>query len=108
MVSRMPEADFDLDALNHSELVQLANFNGLNASRAAPREVIIEHLVTFTPFEERPFDWMRNSLNKWMLRWWKRLRMQMPKKVCPDCYQCRDSQILDCYQRNRKNIEGGR
>jgi hypothetical protein len=104
-MAKLPEKEYTLDSLNHSELVLLANFNGLNASRAAPREVLIDHLQTFTPFEERPFDWMREALNTWLVRWWNRLRMQMPKKVCPDCYQCRDAQILDCYSRNRANLE---
>ena len=106
-MAKLPDADYDLDSMNHSELVQLANYNGLNASRAAPREVLIEHLKTFTRFEERPFDGMRHDLSQWLQRWWSRLRMQMPKKVCPDCFQCRDAQILDCYSRNRANIEGG-
>lgn len=106
-MTKLPDTNYSLDALNHTELVQLANYNGLNASRAAPREVVIEHLRSFTPFEERPFDWMRDAMHKWLVRWWSRLRMQVPKKVCPDCYMCRDAQILDCYSSNRANIEGG-
>jgi hypothetical protein len=105
MSKPLPEVHVDFEQMNHSELIQLANFNELNASRATPREMVIEALQTFTPFPARPFDGMRISLNKWLTRWWDALRMQMPKKVCPDCFQCRDAQILACFERNRSNIE---
>jgi len=105
-MAKMPEGDIDLDHLNHTELVALANWNGLNASLAYPREKILHALETFTPFEAGPFDDMRSRMNKWLLRWWNIVRMQVPKKVCPNCSLCRDAQVLDCYSRNKDKIEG--
>ena len=102
---KLPEGDFDITDLNHTELVQLANWNGLKASRAYPRERIIEALENYQPFEDGPFDHWRVKLSKWLHRWWSIVRMQVPKKVCPRCDLCRDAQVLDCYMKNKTNIE---
>lgn len=107
-MAKLPEFHVDLAVLNHSELVMLAKWCGLPASRGIPREVLIESLETFTPSKlPVPFDKMREQMNEWLKRWWNNLRMQVPKKVCPDCYRCRDLQVLDCYSRNESKIKPG-
>ena len=101
------EVEIDLTELNHSELVLLANWCGLNMSRAVPREAILEALDTLTPNRGTgPFERERKNLNEWLRRWWSVVQMQVSKKVCPDCYRCREIQVLDCYSMNRVNIEG--
>jgi hypothetical protein len=93
--------------LNQSELVLLANWNGLNASRALPRETLIDMLTNLTPNSEPgPFDKERHDLSEYMKAYWYKLRMQAYKKVCPDCYKCRDLQVLEHYLANRINIGG--
>jgi hypothetical protein len=44
------------------------------------------------------------TLSKWLQRWWDKLRMQVPKKVCPNCTMCGDLQVMDCYSRNEQAI----
>jgi hypothetical protein len=105
-MARLPEIHVDLTVLNHSELVLLAKWSGLPASRGLPREVLIESLETFTPSElPIPFDEKRRQLQEWLERWWNNIRMQMPKKVCPDCSLCKDLQVLDCYSENERQIK---
>jgi hypothetical protein len=107
-MASLPEFHVDLTMLNHSELVLLAKWCGLPASRGMPREVLTESLETFTPSKlPIPFDGKRGQMNEWLQRWWANIRMQMPKKVCPNCFQCRDLQVLDCYSRNEKLIKPG-
>jgi hypothetical protein len=99
---------FDLDSLNHTELVLLTKWCGLPASRAIPRELLIESLETFTPIDaSMPFDEKRKSLSTWIKRHWNIVRMQMPKKVCPRCELCKDLQVLDCYTVNESLIKPG-
>ena len=101
------EIVLDLTELNHSELVLLANWNGLNVSRGIPREVIEDLLNSLTPNElESGFDKMRTELSNWLIKYWPRIQMQVPKKVCPHCHECREIQILDCYEANRENVGG--
>lgn len=107
-MARLPEIHVDLTVLNHTELVLLAQWCGLPASRGMPREVLVESLETFTPSElPIPFDEKRKLMNEWLLRWWNNIRMQMPKKVCPNCHLCKDLQVLDCYSENEKQIKPG-
>jgi hypothetical protein len=103
---KTPDIHVDLVELNHSELVLLAKWCGLPASRGMPREMLIEELENFTPTEVPvPFDEKREALSAWIKNHWSTLRMQMPKKVCPNCHQCKDLQILDCYTKNEKHIK---
>jgi len=104
---REQELDIDLSDLNHSELILLARWNGLNASRAVPREEIIEALSTFQPLPyPQPFEEEGKRLSAWMTRWWKdKLRMQAEKKVCPRCRFCQEAQVILCFNVNRHNIE---
>jgi hypothetical protein len=107
-MARLPEIHVDLTVLNHSELVLLAKWCGLPASRGMSREVLIESLETFQPSElPIPFDEKRQLMSEWLKRWWSNIRMQMPKKVCPNCRLCRDLQVLDCYSENEKQIKPG-
>ena len=108
-MARIPDVHIDPSNLNHSELVLLAKWCELPASRAVPREKLIESLETFTPIETpMPLQETRVTLAKWLVRWWDRVRMQAAKKVCPRCYKCRDLQVLDCFTRNRSNIQPAR
>lgn len=102
---RIPEVNIDLSELNHSELVLLARWNGLPASRAIPRGVLESELKTFVPAEVPiPLDDKRKQMSEWLKRWWDVVRMQVAKKVCPKCSMCSDLQVLDCYTRNESNI----
>jgi hypothetical protein len=94
-----------LEGMNHSELVATARWNDLPASRAFSREELLRSLRTLTPIEKpNPFDAMRTSMSAWLIRWWDKLQMQAAKKVCPNCFECRDIQILDCYTKNEASI----
>jgi len=105
MMAKVPVVHIDLSELNHSELVMLAKWCGLPASRAVPRDLLVESLEAFTPIEApMPLDEKRKQMSEWMKRWWNVVRMQVPKKVCPDCTKCHDLQVLDCYTRNESNI----
>ena len=99
--------EVDLTDLNHSELVLLAQWNGLNASRAVPRQEILEALATFQPLPyQQPFEDKQKKLSAWLKRWWKeKLRMQAERRVCPRCHLCRGTQVLLCFNENRINIE---
>lgn len=108
-MARIPDVHIDLENLNHSELVLLAKWCDLPASRALPREKLVESLVTLEPIEAlMPIQEMRETLCKWLVRWWDRVQMQAAKKVCPACHKCRDLQVLDCYLRNKSNIRPDR
>lgn len=99
----------NLEDLNHSELVALARWKDLPASRAYSREELIWSLKNLRPIERPdPFDDMRESMSSWLKRWWSALQMQVAKKVCPNCFECRDIQILDCYSKNEANIKKSR
>lgn len=105
-MAKIPDIHIDLEDLNDTELVALAKWCGLPASRALPRERLIASLDAFTPVDvEIPIDEKRKKLSTWLTRWWDMVRMQVPKKVCPDCNSCRDLQVLDCYTRNAHNID---
>lgn len=107
-MTRLPEVHVDLALLNHTELVLLAKWCGLPSSRGMPREMLLESLETLTPVEVTiPFDEKRQLLSNWLKRWWNNIRMQMPKKVCPNCHLCKDLQVLDCYSENEKQIKPG-
>ena len=94
-----------LTDLNHSELVLLAKWCGLPASRAFTREMLIESIETYTPIDlPVPLDDKRKATSEWMQRWWDKVRMQVPKKVCPNCHLCKDFQALDCYVLNEHHI----
>jgi len=103
----VPEIDIDLDELNHSELVLLAEWCGLPASRGVPRRILIKALNEFEPIEiQNPIDKNRLAVSRWLERLWDRVQMQVGKKVCPNCYACRDIQVLECHALNRKQIGG--
>jgi len=99
----MGDEDIDLEDLNHSELVLLAKWVGLTkASRAVPREVLIESILNFEPLPfDNPFNPMRKEMSDWLKRWWDRLQMQAPKAECPNCDLCKDVQALECFEMNK-------
>jgi hypothetical protein len=103
---KTPDIEIDLDELNHSELVTLARWCGLEVSRAMPRIAIYDALYHFDPIvESDPIDRLRYRLSRWLKRYWDRIRMQAKKKACPNCFNCRDLQALECYTQNRRLIE---
>ena len=74
-----------------------------------PRETVVAALEGLRPLDlPIPLDEMRESLSRWLDRWWDVVRMQVPKKICPSCVKCRDLQVLDCYRKNEKNINPGK
>lgn len=104
-MAKVPDVHIDLSELNHTELVLLARWCDLPASRAIPREVLEQSLETFIPVDVPiPLDKMRKEMSDWMKRWWDVVRMQVSKKVCPNCHLCKDLQVLDCYTHNETNI----
>lgn len=101
------EPPLDYDEINDSELVALCGHLGMtNVSRAWPRHLIILALETMDPLTDlpNPLDAEREKVSKFYLRWWDRIQMQVPKKVCPNCHLCRDLQALSCYQLNSQNL----
>jgi len=101
------EEDIDLTDLNHTELVLLAHWAGLPASRAIPRDDIIfslENLVGIVYLD--PLDEKRGKLSAWLRRYWKKFQLQAAKKVCPNCTHCRDAQLLECYELNKSSFGG--
>lgn len=97
----------DLSELNDSELVLLCQWVGMGASRGWPREVLISTLENFEPVEiDLPYAYEQEILSQFLEKYWKRIRMQVSKKVCPNCSECREMQVLECYGKNRKHLGG--
>jgi len=106
-MAKQSEVHIDLNDLNHSELVALARFNGFDyASRAWPREALIEALSAFEdPELNNPLDNKRERLSTWLKSKWAKIQMQAYKSACPECFLCRDSQVLQCYNKNKRHFE---
>ena len=104
---KQPDISIDLDELNQSELVMMCEWVGIKVSRGWPRAHLVEALENFqgTSFAD-PVDVNREKLSAWLFRYWDRIQMQAQKKVCPSCFHCDDLQVLTCYSKNRKGIEG--
>lgn len=107
---RLPEIPkVELHELNDSELTALCHWVGIKASRAWPRWLLVQSLEQFEDYGvEDPLIERRTKVSTWLQKYWDRVRMQVRKKVCPSCEHCRDLQALECYDVNRKNIEGRR
>ena len=104
---KQQEIQVDLDDLNDSELVQLCYWVGIKASRAWPRALLLSSLENFEPVDiEQPLDKERYSMSEFLKLYWDRVRMQVGKKVCPNCFECREIQILDCHTKNKRHIGG--
>lgn len=104
-MAKYQEFTQQLTDLNHSELVLLAKWCGLPASRAFPRDMLISSLENYRAIElPVPLDDKRQQVSEWLNRWWDKVRMQVPKKVCPNCHLCRDLQVIDCYSLNEHSI----
>ena len=101
------EVSVDLDDLNHSELVLLCQWLGMKASRAVPRNALVSSILSLSPLAYTDtVDGKRKILSEWLKRNWDCIRMQAQKKVCPNCYECRDLQVLECYRLNKKSLGG--
>ena len=108
-MAKLPEIHIDLDEMNQAELVALCQWAGIDASRAFSRDQLITCLEKFWPLDvENPIRDYQNRMSEWLLRYWERVRMQAAKKVCPRCHLCRDLQVLECFNRSKKYIEGPR
>ena len=104
-MARFADVDLDLNEVNDSELVALCRWAGFDASRAWPREVLLDALLSFDPPDvPGPLDEYRAQLSKWLNRYWRKLQMQTKKKVCPNCHMCSEIQVLDCYGKNKRNF----
>lgn len=68
----------DLRNPNQTELVALARFNGIQACRGVPRDVLIQSLETMEPTAEGsdPFQEMRERLFRWLELYWGKFQMQ--------------------------------
>jgi hypothetical protein len=96
-----------LHELNESELVALCRYQGIKTNRAWPRWLLVQSLEQFEDYQVPDLlDTRREKLSLWLQRYWEHIRMQMRRKVCPNCSNCRDLQVVVCYDINRKNIEG--
>lgn len=106
-MARFADIDLNLEEVNDTELVALCHWAGMrNASRAWPREVLIGSLRTFDPPDvPMTLHENRKSLSKWLQRYWKKIQMQVQKKVCPNCHLCSEVQVLACYSKNSKNFK---
>lgn len=103
---KLKEESFDLDEVNHSELVEMAKWSGIKANKGWPRQVLIECIKSFNdPDIPNPMDAKRQKMEVFQKKYWDRIRMQAPKKVCPKCSECRDLQVLACYDLNRSYFE---
>jgi hypothetical protein len=104
---KLKEEDLDLDQVNRSELVEICHWAGIaSASRAWPRELLVQSLKEFNdPDITNPIDLKREKMEVFQQKYWDRIRMQAPKKVCPKCHECRDLQVLACYDLNRAYFE---
>lgn len=98
----------DLDAINDTELVALCKWVGIkNASRAWPREALIQSLLSMKPpTAMQVLEKQRLTLSKWLLRYWGVIQMQVQKKVCPECTLCTEIQVMTCYEKNSKYLRG--
>lgn len=107
---KQPDISIDLQSVNSSELVALCRWVGIkSASRGWSRDLLIEALESFQDFEvDDPIDPYRKMMREFLLRYWERVQMQAPKKTCPECYNCRDLQVMECFNRNRTAIMGRR
>jgi len=104
---KQPEMEIDLNEVNHSELVRLCQWMGISANRGIPREVLVQMLEDFEDYEiPNPIDEARGIVSQFLDRYWDRIRMQAQKKVCPDCSLCRDMQVLECFNMNKKSLRG--
>jgi len=106
---KLPDITIDLNEINQSELVALCKWVGVPASRGWPRDLLIEALECFSPQDiPDPLDLYRDKVSGLLNRYWERIKMQVQKKVCPNCENCRDLQVLACFNKNRHHIEGRR
>jgi hypothetical protein len=104
---KQPTMEIDLDKVNHTELVRLCHWMGIPANRGIPREVLVQMLENFEDIgAPNPIDVAREIVSQFLRRYWDRIRMQAQMKVCPDCTLCRDMQVLECFNMNKKSLRG--
>lgn len=97
----------DLDALNLSELLLLAQENNPNAHIGLGRK-LLERLARGEDLElpPRPIDKTRRVLMNYILDHWTQVR---PLLTCPaksqdpdSCFRCTDVQVVDCALSNKE------
>jgi hypothetical protein len=101
------DVELNLNSLNHSELVTLARWLDIQASRAVPRDMLIHAIENFVGLNFTDSIRVKGEkLSAWLGRYWEQIQMQARKKVCPNCHLCRDAQVLECYELNKKKFGG--
>ena len=101
------EVELDLNDLNHSELVAMARWMDMKASRGIPRDVLIHAIENLVGVDYQDSVRVKGEkLSAWLNRYWEVFQLQVKKKVCPDCHLCRDAQVLECYELNKRKFGG--
>lgn len=103
--ARDPES-IDYDALNTTELVQIAQFNEIpGASKAVPREILVHVLKRLEAIEvENPMDRIRRRLVAWFTKFWPKLAMQVPLREPADAQHFSDMEAAKFWVKNRDRI----
>lgn len=109
MAPRSPKTyeDPDWENMNHTELVQLASWVGLEGvSHGISRELLISALDAFeqVPGAANPMDIHRKKLSGFLTRNWSKCEMQVPYERCPRCTLSSDAQVAKCYLENQHQI----
>ena len=95
-----------LDELNRTELLAIARHNEIpGAGPSVPRSVLMEALRCMKRIPSEPeVDSVRRRYSKWLTANWNIVRSQLPKDVCPDCFQCCDLQVMACFLRDQHQL----
>jgi hypothetical protein len=101
-----PEEEVLLELLCHSELVEIAKFNGIeDASRAVPREILIHAIENWEMVGiENPMDRTRMRLTTFFRRFWKRFQMQVPFRSPDAAMEFSDMEAAKYYVKNRDRL----
>lgn len=103
----MSEDTFEINEMNHTELVKLCHWIGMkNVSRGIPREEILQSLRDLKTITiQNPVDEERDTLSRWLKRHWNIVEMQVPKSECPNCNLCEDAQVIECFEDNKRHLK---
>lgn len=100
----------DLDDLNTTELVYLAQEVDEEVHRGLSKEALKDLIVTGEPqgLQQRHVNKVRLRIMQYITDHWKQVE---PLLSCPAssrdlraCYQCTDIQVVECALTNKKNI----
>jgi hypothetical protein len=112
-----------LEPFNRSELSAIAvaneipGFPKVGAPRYLPREELIEILIAMRPVPNiDPMQDIRVKINRFMTRYWDRVKCQVKLPQCPECVlgrllpgdqlvRCSEVKVAICYLENKKRID---